>query len=332
MIKNNLPTVAISVGDPAGIGPELALKAAKSKEVRNICTPLIVGDPKILKEQARLSGIPWDVKIYDKITDVDSTSNSVSIIARNQFSDEPYAIGSINAANGRSALDSASTAISAALTGNVDAVVACPHTQTSIAKANISFDGYPSFVAKETESSPDDVFLMLCVDHMRIAHCTLHVSLKKALSLLTYIRVKTVIRAVHRTLVKTGIPNPKILVSGINPHAGENGLFGNEEADIIEPAIESSKSEGINVNGPIGADLMFHKKNFDAFIVMTHDQGHIPAKLLAQHRTAALCIGSPILFSSVAHGSALDIAGKGRGDPAAVIEAIKYVARPIATK
>jgi 4-hydroxythreonine-4-phosphate dehydrogenase len=113
------------------------------------------------------------------------------------------------------------------------------------------------------------------------------------------------------------------LVTGLNPHAGEDGLLGNEEAEIIEPAIAAMKSQGIHVDGPIPADLMLHEEGYDAFIVMLHDQGHIPAKLLAKHRTAGLSIGSPILFSSVAHGSALDIAGQGVAEPTAVIEAIK---------
>lgn len=325
MRDNNLPTVALSLGDPAGIGPEIALKAVQTQDVRDRCHPIIVGDPKVLKEHARLSGIPWEVNIYNNIADVGPPNGLIDILARDQFSNHSCAIGTINAANGLSAIDSASTAISAALAGDVDAVVACPHTQTSIAKAGIKFDGYPSFVAKETGLTPDDVFLMLCVDHTRIAHCTLHLSLRNALDLITFDRVKKVINAVHATLIKTGISHPKILVSGVNPHAGEKGLFGEEEINIIAPAIESAKSKGIHVEGPVGADLMFHEKDFDAFIVMTHDQGHIPAKLIAQHRTAALCIGSPILFSSVAHGSALDIAGKGLGDPAAVIEAIKRV-------
>jgi 4-hydroxy-L-threonine phosphate dehydrogenase PdxA len=125
--------------------------------------------------------------------------------------------------------------------------------------------------------------------------------------------------------MKTGMDHPRILVSGLNPHAGDNGLFGREESDIIAPSIESSRSEGIDVRGPIGADLMLHQTDVDAYVVMLHDQGHIPAKLLGRHRTAALCIGSPILFSSVAHGSALDIAGKGLGNPEAVIEATRRV-------
>jgi 4-hydroxythreonine-4-phosphate dehydrogenase len=132
-----------------------------------------------------------------------------------------------------------------------------------------------------------------------------------------------VIGAVNETLVRIGINSPRILVAGLNPHASEGGLFGSEERDIIEPAIALKKLEGINVEGPIAADLLLHEEGYDAFIVMLHDQGHIPAKLLAKHRTAGLSIGSPILFSSVAHGSALDIAGKGIAEPTAVVEAIR---------
>jgi 4-hydroxy-L-threonine phosphate dehydrogenase PdxA len=141
--------------------------------------------------------------------------------------------------------------------------------------------------------------------------------------MITEDRVRHVIGAVNDTLVKIGIAKPKILVAGLNPHASEGGLFGSEEAEIIMPAIVAKKSEGIIVDGPIAADLMLHEDGYDAFIVMLHDQGHIPAKIIAKHRTAGLSIGSPILFSSVAHGSAHDIAGKGIAEPTAVIEAIR---------
>jgi 4-hydroxythreonine-4-phosphate dehydrogenase len=314
------------VGDPAGIGPELCLKAARSAAVNEICDPLVVGDPRVLERQARLCGIPWDVHVYESAESVDWDDDRVAILARDQFSKESCEIGAIGAAHGRSALDSASAAISAALAGHVHGVVAAPHTQTSIAAAGIAFDGYPGFLAKAAGLSAEDVFLMLCFANVRIAHCTLHVSLRRALELITTARVERVIRAVRDALRRIGVPRPRILVAGVNPHAGENRLFGDEDADIIVPAIEKARLDGIDVNGPIGADLMLHKENVDALIVMTHDQGHIPAKLLARHGAAALCIGSPILFSSVAHGSALDIAGKGIGDPSAVIEAIRRLA------
>ena len=147
--------------------------------------------------------------------------------------------------------------------------------------------------------------------------------------LITEERVKHIIQSVNETLKKIGIGHPRILVSGLNPHASEGGLFGTEEAEIIEPAIAAMRDDGILVEGPIAADLMLHEGGFDAFIVMLHDQGHIPAKLMARHRTAGLSIGSPILFSSVAHGSAHDIAGQGVAEPTAVIEAVRRLVGPL---
>jgi 4-hydroxy-L-threonine phosphate dehydrogenase PdxA len=205
--------------------------------------------------------------------------------------------------------------------------VAAPQTERSIAAAGIHFDGYPSFVARETGTPVEDVYLMICFDASRIVHATLHLSVREALKLITRERIGRVIRITDAALKKLGIAKPKIFVSGLNPHAGEEGMFGSEEIEIIAPAIQDAAGQGIAVEGPFGADTMFRKKGCDAFIVMLHDQGHIAAKLLAFNRTAGLSIGSPILFSSVAHGSAHDIAGKGKADPGAMIEAITRLAR-----
>ena len=206
--------------------------------------------------------------------------------------------------------------------------MAAPQTERSIAAAGIAFDGYPSFVARETGTPVNDVYLMICFDQSRIVHATLHVSVREAVALITPERVERVIRVTDASLKKLGIARPKIFVSGLNPHAGEEGMFGREEIEIIEPGdSRSAAKDGIDVSGPFGADTMFRKKGCDAFIVMLHDQGHIAAKLQAFNRTAGLSIGSPILFSSVAHGSAHDIAGKGQADPGAMIEAITRLAR-----
>jgi 4-hydroxy-L-threonine phosphate dehydrogenase PdxA len=171
-----------------------------------------------------------------------------------------------------------------------------------------------------------DVFLMLAFADTRIVHCTLHVGVAEALTLITRDRVGRAIRAADTALRRIGIATPRICVSGLNPHAGEGGLFGREEIETIAPAVDDAKAAGIAVSGPFGADIMFHRKGVDAFVVMLHDQGHIPAKLLAVNQSAALSIGSPILFASVAHGSAFDIAGKGIASPAAMIEAIARLA------
>jgi 4-hydroxythreonine-4-phosphate dehydrogenase len=325
MSKKNLPKISLPVGDPAGIGPEICLKAALSEEIQQTCDLLIIGDANVLKLHADLCGLPWEISIINNISEARWNKNKITILDRRQFIDSQCQLGTINGENGRAIIDAASTAVDLAMTGEVDAVIAAPHTQSAIAEAGIKFDGYPSFVARKAGILDDEVLLMLCFDDFRIAHCTLHVGVRDALELITTDRVRKAIDIVNTTLVKTGIHDPRIIVSGLNPHAGENRLFGNEDADIIFPAILSAQDEGINVEGPIGADIMFQHKNIDAYIVMLHDQGHIPAKMIAPRQTVAMSIGLPILFATVAHGSALDIAGKGIADPSAIIKAIKLL-------
>jgi 4-hydroxy-L-threonine phosphate dehydrogenase PdxA len=205
--------------------------------------------------------------------------------------------------------------------------VAAPQHETSIAQASIPFDGHPSFVARQTGTDESGVYMMLCFGDTRIAHCTLHRSVREALALITRDNVARTIRATDTALKRLGVAAPKIAVSGLNPHAGEGGLFGREEIEIVKPAMDQAAAEGLNISGPFGADTMFHMPGFDAFVVMLHDQGHIAAKLLAQNAAAALTIGTPILFASVAHGTGHDIAGKGVANPAATIEAVLMIAK-----
>ena len=325
-----LPRIAISTGDPAGIGPEIALKAALDAEVRGLCRPLLVGDRGVLETHARACGLAPKFRSVARAADASWSEGEIALVERRQFAPGELHIGTIAAPNGEAALDSAKTAIDAALAGEVDAVVAAPQTESSIKLAGIEFDGYPTFVARCTSVPPDDAFLMICFDHggaeMRIAHATLHVSLRRAIRLITRDRVLHVIRSADSALRRMGIASPRIAVSGLNPHAGEGGLFGGEEEETIGPAIGDATKNGVAAEGPFGADTMFQKKGYDAFVVMIHDQGHIMAKTLAFAGAAALTIGTPVLFSSVAHGSALDIAGKNRATPAAMIEAIKRLA------
>ena len=325
-----LPRIAISIGDPAGIGPEIALKAALDLRVRKICRPLLFGDRGALEAHAAACGLDPDIRVAARAAQASWSDGAVTLVERKQFKPGELQIGAIAAPHGEAALDSAKAAIDAALAGDVDAVVAAPQTESSIKLAGIEFDGYPTFVARCTGVPPEDVFLMLCFERdgteMRIAHATLHASLRRAIKLVTRDRVLHAIRSTDSALRRMGIVAPRIAVSGLNPHAGEGGLFGDEEQAIIGPAIADAKKNDVAAEGPFGADTMFQKKGYDAFVVMIHDQGHIMAKTHAFAGTAALTIGTPVLFSSVAHGSALDIAGKNRADPGAMVEAIRRLA------
>jgi len=319
----SLPRIAITLGDPAGIGPEIALKAALDRRVTALCRPLLVGDRAVLETHAALCGLTPRLAVVDAAADIAWPGDALPLL---QVAAEPPALGQVRAAHGRAAVDAARAAIQAALSGHVDAVVGAPHTERAIAAAGIAFDGYPSFVARETGVAADDAFLMLCFDETRIVHATLHVSVRRALELVTQERVAAAIAAAAAALRQLGVAAPRLAVSGLNPHAGEDGLFGDEERHIIQPAIARARQAGIAAHGPFGADTMFQRQGYDAFIVMLHDQGHIRAKLQAPNRAAGVTIGTPVLFSSVAHGSALDLAGKNQASAEAMVEAVRRLA------
>ena len=303
------PRIAIAIGDPAGIGPEIALKAALNRSVCEFCEPIIVGDFEVLARYAHT------LRKKPPESIVDLGAMNVNFLTP----------GESDAACGRAILEYAGRAIDMAVAGEVDAVVACPQTQSSIKSAGIDFDGYPSYVAKRTGTDPEDVFMMLVSDRLRIVHVTLHVGVRAALDMIDRERIVRTLKAADAALKRIGIENPRIAVSGIDPHAGEGGLFGSDDIEIVAPAIEDARNVGVDAAGPLGADTMYLDESFDAYAVMFHDQGHIPAKLLGFNGTAAFAIGTPILFSSVAHGSALDIAGRGKADPSALIWTLKQI-------
>jgi 4-hydroxy-L-threonine phosphate dehydrogenase PdxA len=279
--------------------------------VQSICQPVVIGDRSALEATARKCRLSLD---------------RVEILDRKQLKRGELKIGEIRPAHGRAAIDSAQAAIRGALAGEYAAVVAAPHSETAIHAAGIDFDGYPSFVARTAGLPPEHGILMLCFEHqgreLRIAHVTLHASVRRCLEMISTESVLRTIRAAHGALAKMGIEKARIAVSGVNPHAGEGGLFGDEEERAVMPAIEAARSGGITVDGPIGADTLLQRAGYDAYVVMLHDQGHVAAKLLAPNAAAGLTIGTPVLFSSVAHGAAFNIAGKGRADPGAMLDAI----------
>ena len=307
------PRVAIATGDPAGIGPEISLKAARDPAGLEVCRPVLVGDRAVLELHARTCGLTLD---------------GIELLPVEQALP---ALGTVAPSHGRAALAAAEKAIRGALEGRFAAVVGAPHTEAAIHAAGIDFDGYPSFVARVCGLAPEDGVLMLCFSHaereVRIAHVTLHTSVRSALETITVAKVARTVRAVRDALVKLGIAQPRIAVSGLNPHAGESGAFGREEIEVIDPALEQVRREGIAADGPFGADTLVQRAGYGAYVVMLHDQGHVAAKALAPRRIAAVTVGTPVLFSSVGHGSALDIAGRGRADATAMREAITRLVR-----
>jgi 4-hydroxy-L-threonine phosphate dehydrogenase PdxA len=301
--------IAITLGDPNGIGPEIAIKAAAHFRDNASIQPALVGDAHIIHATAQRLGLPVPPL-------VDAPSLPV----------EAFAPGTLDPQAGRATVAYAAAAVKLALDGAVDAVVGCPHSETAVNRAGIAFSGYPGLVADLTGRPRDRVFMMLAARGLQIAHVTLHESVSAALGRLTPDLVVSAAEAIVETTRRLGIDTPSIGVFGINPHAGEDGLFGDDDERITKPAVAHLKRKGLAIDGPIGGDLLLSQRRHDVYLAMFHDQGHIPIKLISPLRASALLLGVPILFSSVAHGCAFDIAGQGVADATGVIETVELLA------
>lgn len=302
--------VGITLGDPNGIGPEIAIKAAQHFASHDKIRPLLVGDGFVIED----------------------TANRLGLDATPAFIDAPgldpvgYAPGKLDPRAGKATVAYAAAAVQLAREGRIDAIVGCPHSETAVNRAGIAFSGYPGLIADLTDTPRGQVFMMLTAKGLHITHTTLHESVSQALARLSPDLVVAAARATVSTARLLGIAAPRLGVFGINPHAGEDGLFGDEDERITKPAVARLKAEGIAADGPVGADLLLSQRQHDFYLAMFHDQGHIPIKLISPLRASALTIGVPVLFASVAHGCAFDIAGKGTADATGVIETLELLA------
>jgi 4-hydroxy-L-threonine phosphate dehydrogenase PdxA len=315
-------TIALAIGDPNGIGPEIAVKAAafySGSELR----PVLVGSEHVIRCYAARHAPQLALHRFGSADSGAGLSfHDVDALAAADF-----APGVISAAAGRATVAYVAAAVELARSERVKAIVGCPHSETAINSAGIPFSGYPGLMAQLTSTPADRVFLMLMASGLRIAHVTLHESVATALGRISVELVVEAGRAAVEALRRLGLPNPSLGVFGINPHAGEDGLFGDEDERITKPAVARLRTLGIAADGPMGADLLLGQRKHDAYLAMFHDQGHIPIKLLSPLRASALSIGAGVLFSSVGHGSAFDIADKGEADPVAVIETLSLLHR-----
>jgi 4-hydroxythreonine-4-phosphate dehydrogenase/1,2-dihydroxy-3,5-cyclohexadiene-1,4-dicarboxylate dehydrogenase len=313
LIGHHVARIAMPVGDPNGIGPEIALRTVAAYSSRHDVMITLFGPEKVLERAAH------STSLGEKFA-------AMSLVATQGMPESAAVAGQVNAPAGAAAIDAATRAIEAAHRGEFDAVVAGPHHEMSIARAGIPFSGYPSLVARVCGQPQDSVFLLLVGGGLRIVHATLHESVKSALNRLS---PRLVIDATHagvRAMNRFGTSAPRIAIMGINPHAGEGGLFGGEDAAITEPAAAQLRAEGFDVTGPAGGDMLLASRAHDLYVAILHDQGHIPIKLLSPQGAAAISIGANVLFSTVGHGSAMDIAGKGIASPLAMIRTVGMLA------
>lgn len=297
--------IAIALGDPHGIGPEIALKALAGLSDAQRGRVTVYGPAAALSDMAQRCGL----------------SSLLATLRHCEAGTLNHAPrwGEVHAAAGRSAVESATAALQACRRGEVDAVIACPHHETAVHQAGLRFSGYPSLVAQVCGMPEDEVFLMLVGGGLRIVHVTLHESVATALARLTPELVQRAVLAGVRACRLVGLLAPRVGLMGINPHASEGGLFGDEDARITLPAAAALRAQGVAVDGPLGGDLLLSQRRHDLYVAVFHDQGHIPVKLLAPHAASALSVGADALLSSVGHGCAMDIAGRGVADAGAVL-------------
>lgn len=320
-MSNERKTIAVAIGDPNGIGPEIAVKAAAQLSTGDGPRVLLIGDPHVIAHYAAMVAPSLQVTEGETPQDGVLTFHAVANMPHEQF-----APGRIDAAAGRAMTEYVAAAMRLVHENKAYAIVGCPHNETAVHQAGIPFSGYPSLIARLSNVHEDSVFMMFIGGGLRIVHATLHERLADGLARLSTDLVVSAAMAANHALQRMGIAKPRIGLFGINPHAGENGLFGDDDQQINVPAATRLRELGVDVEGPVGADLLIGRREFDAFVAMYHDQGHIPVKLLAGRVASALSIGGGVIFSSTGHGSAFDIAGQGIADPEATLRAIRLVA------
>lgn len=306
-MNNSIKTIALTVGDPNGIGPEIAVKAAAALRDNKAIRVILVGDEFVIRHYG------------------EHCIDGIGLHAVEALRAAHFQPGRIEAAAGRATVAYVEAAIGLVRQQKADAIVGCPHNETAVNAAGIPFSGYPGLIARLTGMPEDKVFMMLVGGGLRILHATLHERIHHALARLTPDLIEEAGLACADTLRWLGVAEPRIGVFGINPHAGENGLFGDDDARITAPAVERLRRAGIRAEGPAGADIILGRKDIDAFVAIYHDQGHIPIKLLAGRNASALSVGAGVIFSSVGHGSAFDIAGQNKADPAAVLRTLHLI-------
>ena len=330
------PIIGITMGDPAGIGPEIALKALSDRRIYEICKPLIVGNTHSVKKALSILNLKREINCIQLVSQARFGYGILDIFDLQNVDLSSVRYGKVSAIAGEAAFEAVKKVIELALNHHIDATVTGPINKESINLAGHHFSGHTEIYAQYTNTKK---YAMLLVDeNLRVIHVSTHVSLKQACDLVKKERIVDVILLLNTACQRFGIKNPIIGVAGLNPHAGDGGLFGDEEKLEIVPAIDKAMTLGLNVEGPIPADTLFAKAKggmYDGCVAMYHDQGHIPFKFqgfvwdakkkrMKTVKGVNITLGLPIIRCSVDHGTAFEIAGKGLASPDAMLLAIKY--------
>ena len=329
------PIVGITMGDPAGIGPEIAARALAHDKIHQICRPLIIGDAGAMRQGTEVAGVDLCVRPVAQVEEATFQPDGMDVLDLRNVDAVHLKPGKVCASAGNAAFEAIERVIALALDGRVDATVTGPIHKEALNAAGHKYAGHTEIFAQYTQT--EDYAMLLVYGDLRVIHVTTHIPLRQVSDSVTKTRVLKVIELAHGGCCKLGICEPRIAVAGLNPHASDGGLFGREEREQIAPAIEAARSAGIKAEGPIPPDTLFPRAlggHFDICVAMYHDQGHIPLKMVGfrwdQEKSrwefvngVNITLGLPIIRTSVDHGTALDIAGKGIASADSMIHAIE---------
>jgi 4-hydroxythreonine-4-phosphate dehydrogenase len=320
------PRLLFTLGDVAGVGPEIVARAWP--DLLPLCRPVVVGDPLWLKRGLALVGARAEVRRVADPAEADACPETLPCLAASTQDLAAVQPGRVSAAAGRAAYDFLCAAIDRTLAGEADGIVTAPLHKEGLHAAGLPYPGHTEILAERT--GVKQFAMVLAVGGLAVAHVTLHMALRDVFSRLTTDAVLEKVRLLDGLLPRLLGRRPRIGVAALNPHASDGGLFGDEEARIIAPAVERARAEGLDASGPWPSDTLFvraRRGDFDGVAAMYHDQGHIALKLLGEGRAVNISAGLPIVRTSVAHGTAYDIAGKGVADASSLVEAARVAAR-----
>ncbi|OWR32635.1 4-hydroxythreonine-4-phosphate dehydrogenase PdxA [Saccharibacillus sp. O23] len=320
------PTIGITMGDAAGIGPEIIAKALREEEIYRTCRPIVIGDAKMMRRAMAITGAGLEVNAVGSVSDAKFEHGTVDVFDLDLLP-EDLPFGEVSAAAGDAAYQFLAKAIELAKSGEIQSICTAPLNKEALHLGGHLYPGHTEILAALTDT--EDFSMMLTTPNLRVIHLTTHMGLIAAIESITPERTYTVVKLAHDTLSKAGFDKPRIAVCGINPHAGENGLFGNgEEEEKLAPGIARAAAEGIDVTGPYPADTLFFRAgrgDFDIVVACYHDQGHAPIKVMGIEDGVNITVGlkGGVIRTSVDHGTAFDIAGKNIAGEASMLAAIR---------
>jgi 4-hydroxythreonine-4-phosphate dehydrogenase len=341
---SSTPLLGITMGDPAGVGPEITAKALARADVNSSCRPVVIGDRSVMAATLELLASPLALHAVTSLEDCRFAPGTLECLDLGNVDAGRLPRATVSATAGRAAYAYVETAVKLCLSKAIDGVVTAPINKEALAAAGHTHSGHTEILAEL--SGTKDYAMLLMGRELRVIHVTTHVSLRRVPDLVTRERVLRVIRLAQRTMNGLGRPHPRIAVCGLNPHAGEDGLFGDEERTQIAPAVEEARREGLDTFGPLPADTLFSRARggeFDIVVAMYHDQGHVPVKTLGftyDEGTGMwtglsgvnVTVGLPFLRVSVDHGTAFDRAWKGIANPESMVEALDVAVRMLAAR